>query len=239
MNKDLIVNEIKRAAAANNGKPLGMQRFKKETGIRKCDWYGRHWRNWGEALAEAGFPPNEFQAAYDEKDLLSRFIELIRELGRVPVEADLRMKARQDKQYPSHSSFARLGARSERLRRVVEYCASHEGFQDVLALCPGIPVESELVSSGKGAQDDEFGFVYLMRSGRYYKVGRSNAVGRRERELAIQLPERARCVHEIRTDDPPGIEAYWHRRFADRRKNGEWFELTSEDVSAFKRQKFM
>ena len=47
-----------------------------------------------------------------------------------------------------------------------------------------------------------------MKSGRYYKVGRSNAVGRRERELAIQLPEKANVVHSIKTDDPAGIESY-------------------------------
>ncbi|MCI0418273.1 MAG: GIY-YIG nuclease family protein [Acidobacteria bacterium] len=75
--------------------------------------------------------------------------------------------------------------------------------------------------------------------GRYYKVGCTNAVGRRERELGIQLPQEAKVVHSIKTDDPAGIEGNWHSRFGDRRKNGEWFELMARDVAAFKRRKFM
>jgi hypothetical protein len=92
---------------------------------------------------------------------------------------------------------------------------------------------------GGDSLPDPAGYVYLIKSGRYSKSGKTNAVGRREYELAIQLPERATTIHVIRTDDPGGIETYWHKRFEAKRKNGEWFELDSADIAAFKRRKFM
>src|SRR5438309_3977676 len=106
--------------------------------------------------------------------------------------------------------------------------------------------EVYLRSGDPATTDDEpsdkqvkIGLVYLIRSGRFYKIGKTNAAGRRERELAIQLPEKTATVHVIKTDDPSGIEAYWHTRFAAKRKHGEWFALTSDDVRAFKRRGFM
>jgi hypothetical protein len=76
-------------------------------------------------------------------------------------------------------------------------------------------------------------------SGQFYKIGRSNSAGRREYELAIQLPEKAKMIHTIRTDDPAGIQAYWHKRFEIKRRNGEWFKLDAADIAAFKRRRFM
>lgn len=71
------------------------------------------------------------------------------------------------------------------------------------------------------------------------KNGRSNSAGRRKYELSLQLPEKVQPIHTIQTDDPTGIEAYWHRRFEAKRKNGEWFDLDRNDVATFCRRKFM
>lgn len=239
MDKAYILTEIKRTAATNSGVPLGRARFRAETGIVDADW-AKFWVRWNDAVREAGLAPNRLQPAYDENYLLEAFTDLVRELGHFPVSGEVRMKARKALDFPSHNTFRRFGGKHTLAARVLRFCQEHEGYDDVAAICePLASAATEQADRRPAASGPMLGSVYLLRAGRHYKIGRSNAVGRRERELAIQLPEKTKLVHSIKTDDPAGIEAYWHRRFEARRGNGEWFALTPEDVSAFRRRKFM
>jgi Meiotically up-regulated gene 113 len=129
--------------------------------------------------------------------------------------------------------------KDELVAGVRAYCEARDGYEDVIGVCAAMAT-----GVGDGDQevrgaDSAFGFVYLMKAGENYKIGRSNSVGRREYELGILLPDPPTTIHKIKTDDPAGIEAYWHGRFAAKRMGGEWFELEASDVSAFKRRKFM
>jgi hypothetical protein len=72
-----------------------------------------------------------------------------------------------------------------------------------------------------------------------FKIGKADIVGRRTKQVGVNLPEELTLIHAISTDDAYGIEAYWHRRFAEKRRGGEWFALTADDVRAFKRRKSM
>lgn len=241
IDKQHIVAEIRRTARENGGRPLGKQRFFAETGIKEADWSGRYWARWSDALAEAGYAPNQLQGAYDEPFLLGRYADLIRELGRFPVAAEVKLKARRDQSFPSANVFARFGTKKQLAARLLRY-AQQAGLADVASICEPLAAgvvldDHQPIARTRAAIDD--GFVYLMRSGRHFKIGRTNATGRRERELQIQLPERVKVIHTIKTDDPAGIEDYWHRRFAAKRANGEWFALTADDVAAFRRRRFM
>jgi hypothetical protein len=240
MDRETILNEIKRTAEGNGGIPLGTARFFAETGIRPSDWEGKYWARWGDAVIEAGYRPNALQGSYDDKWVIEKLVAVVRKLGRFPTVQDLKLEATREKDFPSENVFTRhFGKKVELVKSTIQYCTRKGGYDDVLSICNAALVEVQPESRGTREGQPEYGFVYLMKSGKYYKIGRTTAVGRREYELGIQLPEKAATVHTIRTDDPPGIEAYWHNRFRDKRKNGEWFELGAEDVNAFKKRRFM
>jgi hypothetical protein len=202
--------------------------------------------------SHAGFHPNQLQGAYGEDILIEKLILLSREVGHFPTYAGISIKASTDARFPASQTFKRLGTKGQIANRISHYCRSHDGFDDMLALCTPIAVreaesdQSENVEDGLATSPDgstKQGFVYmaLLQLGRErsYKIGKAVLVQRRTDQISIQLPEDLELVHTIATDDAYGIEDYWHRRFAPKNTKGEWFSLSRHDIDAFKRRKFM
>jgi hypothetical protein len=237
MTRDHIVAQIRQIAEGSGGDPPGKMRFAELTGISESDWSGRYWARWSDALREAGFEPNIMQGAYEEPEVLDKLISLIEELRHFPTVAELQLRRRSDPTFPSAGVFARLGKKGHLAAKVLRRCEEVGNRQAAAAICTPIAEANGAEASTSNMSPDCVGSVYLIRSGRNYKIGRTNAVGRREYELGIQMPDPIEVIHVIRTDDPVGVEAYWHRRFADRRKQGEWFDLRRSDVAAFNRWK--
>lgn len=239
MTKSEIIGEIQRTTEENGGVPLGRNRFEQATGVRRSDWFGVHWARWGDAVREAGFEANQLQSAYDKEELLLKYAAMAKELNRLPTSGELLMRRRNDTDFPNAKTFeSRLGKKVEMIREFAEFCRNRSGFEDVASLCDAYVVTRQGASGDESSNAQEStGFVYLIRHGtrREYKIGRTNNSLRREGEVAIELPEMVSPIHVIRTDDPAGVEAYWHRRFAEKRLNGEWFALSVDDVRAFKR----
>jgi hypothetical protein len=229
-----IIDTIRRTAQANGGVPLGEDRLA-QLGISPAAW-GKYWPRLTAAQLEAGVMPNRPNEAHPEEQALAQLVGLMRELRAIPTSRERIVKHHNDSNFPSERVWKRLGPKARLLSRLIAYARSHPGHDDVLALCSSDPALEASTSSK--ASTPTFGSVYLLKGpGSRYKIGKTNAFGRRRRELSIQLPFDTRKIHVIETDDPTGVEAYWHQRFHEKRINSEWFELETDDVAAFKRWK--
>ena len=235
LSKEYILSEIRRTAKENGGKPLGEARFESESGIKPYDW-GRFWVKFGDAQQEAGYLPNQFQSAYADEILIEKLVNLTNKLGKFPGQRERIVARNSDNTFPSNSAFRRFGSTEEQLaKKVWEYCRDKEGCGEIVRICRSIiekPSKREQLSYQES--EEKIGEVYLFKSGKYYKIGRTNDTVRRGAEIRIQLPENLDLVHSIKTDDSSGIEAYWHKRFEAKRMNGEWFDLSPADIKSFK-----
>jgi Meiotically up-regulated gene 113 len=231
--RDFILNEIKNIAEQNGGIPPGSAAFAAKTGITQGKWRGVLWARWSDALAEAGFSPNKFQSKLDSGMVLAELGKLTHVLGRFPSYADIRLHKRTNVDLPNDKTLTNHFGNVDGLREALRRYAQEQSDAVLLAMIP----ENRNIEHRPPHASVE-GCVYLMKSGAHFKIGRTDTIARRIAEIRTTLPEAVELIHTIRTDDPVGIEAYWHRRFADRRKRGEWFALDRNDVKAFVRRSF-
>ena len=224
MNKQRILDEIWRTATENGGAPPGKGGFRTETGIKESDWSGRFWARWGDAVREAGLTPNTLNSRSEEDEVFEQLATFVREFGRYPTDREMRLRKRQMAAFPNPNVLKRLGTRHELVQRLSAFCERTGDWSDVVALCQTIVTQSPEPASDDDGLETGYVYLALMKVGRErrYKIGKANIVEQRARQIAVNFPEELELIHAIGTDDAYGIEAYWHQRFAGKRRGGEW-----------------
>ena len=235
--KSEILDEIRRIAREHAGS-LSLKKFIELSDLSERQVRGRYWATWNEALTEAGIGTKGFSTPKsDETSVVAALAQLTEELGSWPTETQLTVERHKNPSFPSIHVFRRLNKEMFLPAKVLAYCTKIDELPLAKEVAQ-IKVEANSLQESK-SQTSIAGYVYMMRSGKRYKIGKSNSPSRRYREVRLDLPDETILVHTIPTDDPSGIETYWHRRFSDKRvRDTEFFDLTAADVAAFKRRKY-
>ena len=122
----------------------------------------------------AGLVASHMSEPYDDLLLIQKLVELTQELGHFPVSAEMRMKRRRDASFPSDKVFERIGNRKQIRAKLAEFCRIQGGLDDIIRhfdLGASTTLDHVELSD---SPSEENGYVYLLRSGRYHKIGRSN-----------------------------------------------------------------
>src|SRR5207253_1556548 len=95
--------------------------------------------------------------------------------------------------------------------------------------------ESKEPKPNKAKTKTSAGYVYLVKSPvGYFKIGRSKNPDDRVKTFGVKLPFDVEILHTIKCDDYHTAESFLHKKYADKRSGGEWFDLTPEDVEEIK-----
>jgi len=95
------------------------------------------------------------------------------------------------------------------------------------------PAVPQVLHKQKTKRKPRKGYIYLIQAitpVNHYKIGLSKEPVTRIESMGVKLPFPVETIHIFPTDDMTTTEKTLHENFADRRVNGEWFELDEGDV---------
>jgi hypothetical protein len=244
--REEIISEIRKFVVAHAGEIPGERSFASATRLKESAWKGKHWARWTDAVRDAGYDPNILMQRIPDEEILEKLGGFITQLGRFPVRDEINVRARSAPGFPVWQTVKkRFGDMPGTAAALLEY-GRKTGNIALADLCdarlkreaskPALPLNAKSQAAVK------VGFVYLKYSPslRLYKIGKADNPDRRGAGISLLLPEDLVPRHEIKTDCPYILEKYWENRFRAKKKQGEWYELNSEDIEAFKkRREFM
>jgi hypothetical protein len=82
------------------------------------------------------------QTPYSDDVFVESYVRLIRELGHFPALREMKLKRRQDFSFPRSGAFNRFGTKTAAAKRVLEFCRSNNGYEDVIRICEAAAEET-------------------------------------------------------------------------------------------------
>jgi len=79
------------------------------------------------------------------------------------------------------------------------------------------------------------GFVYVIQSGDFVKIGKSVEVERRLKAIAAANPQKIRIVNVFHVSDMHRLERALQHRFRSRRVRREWFRLDASEIETIRK----
>lgn len=76
------------------------------------------------------------------------------------------------------------------------------------------------------------GFVYLIKSPYGHKIGKTKNMKQRSQLFSVKLPFPIEILRYGWFDDYSLAEAQFHREYAHKRLEGEWFNLNEAEIAA-------
>lgn len=75
------------------------------------------------------------------------------------------------------------------------------------------------------------GYIYVVKSGKYYKIGRTLNPKKRIQKYITENPDKVKIVLCKKVKDYIKVEKELHLKFKNRNHNREWFNLNKEDIN--------
>jgi hypothetical protein len=176
----------------------------------------------GSECVKSGVRTNARNSRLRDDDMLGWLADAARLFGCIPATTDMEMYRSSGRRLPCHQAFMHhFGSKAGMLRSLKRRTAASPERADIAAMLGGIRQEPDPPRRIMGA-------VYLLRSGRSYKIGCSRAPQQRVRDVQQSLPNRRdSCTRSTPTiptaSKPAGTGA---SRKSDLAANGSNFRRT-------------
>lgn len=111
-----------------------------------------------------------------------------------------------------------------------------EEYNDVID--EEIILEMKNQTINKKPKKQENGYVYFIESDSgYIKIGKTFNLKTRMKSLKNASPHNLKLLCYIKSDEYSELEMIFHKKFSEKRVNGEWFDIKIDNVLNFAKRK--